>query len=286
MNIDVKGHSGCQIQIIKEQNKLFILKTTHDANYVNRLMLQAQKQKKAATYGYQHIRVPIIFDCGVRGNGSYIKMQYIYSRNFMEFFEQAGFEQIGYFITSIAHFIEQEIERCTLQKISPSLFLKKFASVKSNLGKNVLCHNDTDLPLMIDAAEEVFSRLEPMVIPVGVCHGDLTLSNILFSGNNYYLIDFLDSFIETPLQDIVKLRQDTAYYWSQLMYDKHYDDVRLHIICQKIDDEIDAFFKAKYEWYRSYYDVMQLMNILRILPYCHEARVFLRLKAILKTLLK
>ncbi len=31
------------------------------------------------------------------------------------------------------------------------------------------------------------------------------------------MIDFLDSFIETPLMDIVKLRQDTKYNWSYLL---------------------------------------------------------------------
>ena len=63
----------------------------------------------------------------------------------------------------------------------------------------------------MDASQRVFDALSDMLIPVGTCHGDLTFSNILFNGNNYYLIDFLDSFIESPLLDIVKLRQDTAW---------------------------------------------------------------------------
>ncbi len=65
------------------------------------------------------------------------------------------------------------------------------------------------------------------MMPVGICHGDLTFSNMLFNGNNYYLIDFLDSFVESPLLDIVKLRQDSAYLWSQLMYIHDYDKIRL-----------------------------------------------------------
>lgn len=69
-------------------------------------------------------------------------------------------------------------------------------------------------------------------MPVGVCHGDLTFSNILFNGNNYYLIDFLDSFIEAPLLDIVKIRQDSAHLWSQLMYTKSYDQIRLQIVAK------------------------------------------------------
>lgn len=124
-----------------------------------------------------------------------------------------------------------------------------------------------------------------MLLPIGVCHGDLTFSNILFNGNNYYLIDFLDSFIETPLQDIVKIRQDTAYRWSQLMYTKRYDAVRLGIICDKIDHEIDLYFSNKYQWYTDHYRTVQLMNILRILPYAHEEKVVCYLKNILNSLL-
>lgn len=124
-----------------------------------------------------------------------------------------------------------------------------------------------------------------MLLPIGISHGDLTFSNILFNGNNYYLIDFLDGFIESPLQDIAKIRQDTAYRWSQLMYTKRYDEVRLGIICDKIDNELDSYFSNKYQWYRDHYKTIQLMNILRIFPYAHEEKVVCYLKNILNTLL-
>lgn len=117
-----------------------------------------------------------------------------------------------------------------------------------------------------------------MLIPVGLCHGDLTFSNILFNGNNYYLIDFLDSFIESPLLDIVKLRQDTAWLWSQLMYVNPFDTIRLRIAFQKIDRELDSYFRGKYEWYGRYYKPLQLMNFLRILQYAHEEKVIDYLK--------
>lgn len=93
-----------------------------------------------------------------------------------------------------------------------------------------------------------------------------------FNGNNYYLIDFLDSFIESPIMDMVKLRQDTAYLWSPLMYTGSYDKTRLNIICNKVDSELDCCFK-KYEWYRKYYHIFQLLNFLRILQYAHEEKL-------------
>ena len=91
--------------------------------------------------------------------------------------------------------------------------------------------------------EKSFNNMpETIEMPIGVCHGDLTFSNILFTSTNYYFIDYLDSFIETPIQDIVKLRQDTKYFWSTMMYKKKYDIVRLNMIFKYIDDKINDHF--------------------------------------------
>lgn len=37
MEIQVKGHSGCQIDIVNDGNNLYIYKSTHDPKYINRL---------------------------------------------------------------------------------------------------------------------------------------------------------------------------------------------------------------------------------------------------------
>ena len=98
MKLDIQGHSGCDIVIVHEDNDLFIHKSTHDAAYVPRLLNQAQKQITASKIEYQNIRVPKIFDVVKSETDATIKMEYIYSRNFIEHFEQAGFEQIKYLI--------------------------------------------------------------------------------------------------------------------------------------------------------------------------------------------
>ena len=122
-----------------------------------------------------------------------------------------------------------------------------------------------------------------MELPIGKCHGDLTFSNILFSGNDYYLIDFLDSFVESPLLDIVKIRQDSAYLWSELMYSGECDSTRLRIVADKIDTEIYNF-ASQFDWFR-YYKIFQLMNFLRILQYAHEPKVIDYLKNVINDLL-
>lgn len=285
MEIEVKGHSGCQIDVVNEDGQIYVYKSTADPKYLKRLALQAHKQQSAFGVEYQHIRVPKIFELKETSDQTVIKMQYVYSKNFIEFFEQAGFEQVDYLIGALEYFIEYEISRCEIQNLSAKIFQEKFADIRKKVEMNPIYVGNDVVAHIMECSQKVFDNMNDISIPVGICHGDLTFSNILFNGNNYYLIDFLDSFIETPLQDIAKIRQDTVYRWSQLMYTKPYDAVRLRIICDKIDMEIDTYFKNKYEWYCAYYPVIQLMNILRIMPYAHEEKVITYLQNILNSLL-
>lgn len=285
MEIEVKGHSGCQIDVVSEESGIYVYKSTADPKYLRRLALQAKKQRAAAEDEYQHIRVPQIFELQENADTTIIKMQYVYSKNFIEFFEQAGFEQVDYLIGALEYFVEHEISKCELQKVSPKIFQDKFAEIKGKCLTNPLYEGNEVILSILNRSEQVFNSLPELTMPIGICHGDLTFSNILFNGNNYYLIDFLDSFIETPLQDIVKIRQDTQFRWSQLMYTKPYDATRLRIVCDKIDHEIHQYFTRKYQWYSDNYSVVQLMNILRILPYAKEEKVVQYLVDVLNQLL-
>ena len=280
MKIDVKGHSGCPIDIVRENNALFIYKSTYDKKYLERLAKQAEKQQEAWHREYHHVRIPEIFNVARDDNHVTIKMEYVYSRNFIEYFESAGFEQVDYFVKALILFIEKELDASPLQLVNTSITLDKFDDVKKKIAENTLLSDDKEIEQLIIESQKRFDSFgdhRSIRIPLGLCHGDLTFSNILFNGNNYYLIDFLDSFIESPLLDVVKIRQDSAHLWSQLMYVKPYDKLRLKIICEKIDYEIDSYFR-KYEWYREYYDIYQLMNLLRILQYAKEDNVINYLK--------
>ena len=283
MKLDIQGHSGCDIAIVHEDSDLFIHKSTHDPGYVSRLVNQAKKQIAASRIEYQNIRVPKIFEVEQSDTDATIKMEYIYSRNFIEHFEQAGFEQIKYLIGAIKYFIDLEINNSSMQTVSSRILTDKMADVARKVSRNDHLNHDEEAMELVKRSSEVMDGVGDMVMPVGMCHGDLTFSNILFNGNNYYLIDFLDSFIESPLLDIVKIRQDTAYLWSTLMYNKPFDKVRLSIISEKIDTAIDEYFTGKYQWYRDYYMPLQLMNFLRILQYAHDDKVIAYLKRVISS---
>lgn len=286
MEIEVKGHSGCQIDVVREGKELFVYKSSRDPKYLDRLVLQAEKQKAASIPELQHIRVPKVHEIKRTDDQVSVKMDYVHSRNFVEFFEQAGFEQVNYLIDALIKYLELEIAQSPMAVVGREIVASKFADVRKKTLANSLLAADKEILSIFEGSEDVFNSLPDMELPVGQCHGDMTFSNILFNGNNYYLIDFLDSFIESPLLDIVKLRQDTAWQWSQLMYVRPFDTIRLRIAFGKIDRELDMYFKEKYGWYADYYHPLQLMNFLRILQYAHDSKVIDYLKNVINEQLK
>lgn len=269
MELIVKGHSGFSIDIVREGTNLYVYKRCSDADKAERLMRQAAKQEQATGYHYSGFQTPHIIATEHTEHSASIKMDYIYSRNFMEYFESAGFEQIDYFIHTLIHFIEEELAHSPIQVISADIVNSKFRSVEKTIASNPHIHKDDTLTSIMDKSERLLTGITEWNLPVGICHGDLTFSNILFTANTYYLIDFLDSFIESPLLDIVKLRQDSAHIWSAKLYTKPYDPIRLGIISRKIDAELDSYFQ-QYSWYNAYYLPLQVLNLLRVLQYAKK----------------
>lgn len=285
MEIEVRGHSGCSIDIVKEKNELLVLKSTQSSKYAERLYKQACKQEDACKIKYQHIRVPAIIKIEKEPDRCFIWMEYVYSKNFVEYFERSGFEQINYFTNAIKILLDTEIKASEIKSIKREIIIDKFKDVSSIIRNNHLLYNDHEVLNILKQSEFIFNLLPKSVeLPIGKCHGDLTFSNILFNGNNYYLIDFLDSFIESPLLDMVKIRQDSAYQWSLLMYNGSFDSLRIEIVSHKIDEVLNSYF-CQFEWYNKYYNTFQLMNFLRILQYAHDENVILFLKNILKNMI-
>lgn len=289
MNIEVKGNSGCGIEIIDGNGfrQLLVRKSTDSPDYFSRLKKQYLKQYNAEMQmladDIDFINVPHVYEYEGTADSQWFTMDYVYSKNFIDFIESASPEEIVQTAFRIGKFIEYEFNNSSLQEVPRSVFTDKIDSViaayinnmKTKL--NFSAHPLTEVirlnHLLQNDVKQVFESLpETIGLPIGMCHGDLTFSNMLFTENGISLIDFLDSFVESPLQDIVKLRQDTCYEWSTLMYGKPYESVRLKTVFRMIDDFIVMNFKND-PAYEAYYIPMQIMNLARIAPYAKNYRV-------------
>ena len=132
---------------------------------------------------------PFISEIKANENECYILMDYIYANNFIDYFEKASPQDINHFIDNFIQYIHNEIDKCEIKKISKNVYINKFNSVVKNCEKNELLKGNMRVKSILKDCENVFTNLpEEIELPVGICHGDLTFSNILFASNKFYFI--------------------------------------------------------------------------------------------------
>ena len=86
-----------------------------------------------------------------------IKMEYIYSKNYVDYFEDAGFDQISYFIKALKIFIDSEIENSKMTPINKNVVINKYNDVCDKVAKNDFISKDTDIKIIL---REVFNCIQ------------------------------------------------------------------------------------------------------------------------------
>lgn len=274
----ITGHSGCLLELSLTQNDIpvYVKKSTRDSSYLTRLHNQAKKQIEFSELN----RIPCFVTPRINkmefGHSfGYFIMEYSHSLDFVEFFTTATKEDVHLFVQNIIQLLEQYIQMSAFQKMDRTILTDKVLDLSSRINHSPLLEPDFKAKVSYLLKQQLDMSKDYGEIPVGYCHGDLTFSNMLFkqSGGKIVLIDFLDSFIESPIQDMVKLRQDTRYYWSinRLNKDK-YDEMKIKIVLEYIDAQLDSYF-TRYQFYNDWYNFFQLINFSRIIPYVKEKKI-------------
>ncbi|MDP2641554.1 MAG: phosphotransferase [Candidatus Yanofskybacteria bacterium] len=275
MNTEISGFpglSGCIIEVFRNTETTYVRKITRDMIYAPRLKKQAQKQREFfLKNSLPYLLIPEI----IREDEGYdyysFEMPYYRSKNYIEFFQNATRSDIDSIVNKLIEFVEYNLAESSPTEITKEKLLDKYYDVQKKTSENSIIDIEVKEDIFRQS-DSIFSVLEDsMSIPVGYCHGDLTFSNILFNKDKkeIVLLDWLDTFIETPLQDIVKLRQDSKYYWSLNLYQSSFDRTKMLLVMEYVDKKIDTYF-AKHSFYNDYYRVFQLLNFLRILPYAKK----------------
>lgn len=266
--LKLEGRSGCRLEVFQSNNSSVVRKYSKDNSYSQRLLHQAGKQKLFnRSNTFNNFLAPDVLDQSETGaQQSWFDMEYVHGQKYSEFLERSSIHDIRAVSNEFINYFNQSFAKASIQPVNINLFLDKAEAVK-NLLKG---RPDIDQ----QAAGQVFSFLKqtpPGSIPILSCHGDFTFSNMLFDKGKIYLVDFLDSFVESPLIDLVKFRQDTFFYWS-LLIDHDIPQSRCSKIVQVfqyLDQEIVNALKEN-TFVNQWYDYLQVFNLIRILPYVHH----------------
>lgn len=257
-----------------------------------------------------------------------VGMNFIHHTDALSFLATATTNDVRRFSNAINAILLQNVNHSPVQTVDGTIFVEKLLDIQRLCQKNSNIpsgHRDfvcnVVIPSLIDSLlvsdggdvsactslciQGKQSFVKKLELPMGYCHGDLTLSNILVASQDdtmnafappsssapggspmvtptafpstvdatrIVLIDFLDSFVETPLADMAKLCQDLKYAWTIRVSSTGaaLDTVQFFSILSFLFNEMDKTFSI-YPWYQAYFSLMFVMNQLRVLQYSKDA---------------
>ena len=252
------GFSGDEI-IITGDSIVKTCRTNQD-----RFALNAAKQ---AAFSNPFISAVPIIDQGSIDGYSWIKMPYLDCDNAMLWLSKANAHSIILFIERIANYLSHLLDKRNIHPFDYSAWTNKIDALSSQLT------DTTILPILTRLRTTKFHN----GLYYGNYHGDLTLTNLLIfnDGSNLTIdaIDFLDCFIHSPINDFVKLRQDTRHLWTfNLLQDHSFDANKVCIALNHIDSKIAKIIEADIIL-KEYYLPFQILNLIRIIPYSRDANI-------------
>jgi thiamine kinase-like enzyme len=270
--LPIQGNSGCRVQIKHLHGRLIVEKSALDVCYSKRLKQQIQKQHRSRLENtLPFIRIPQILHEDEQSSCYRAEMEYVYFHNSLTFFSSASIPAIDAVANMIFAYIDSAIATSITTQVPAHLLLDKIHSIRTTLLTTPYFSRYDHLLNWLAGEANATPFIE---LPVGRCHGDLTFSNIMIASDatSLALIDFLDSFLDSPIIDLAKLRQDTLFHWTLLMGDGVEDRVRFAQVMHYLDRAVQTRYGA-YDWYNRNIDMVLALNMLRISPYAKTSAV-------------
>ncbi|MEJ7682689.1 MAG: phosphotransferase [Segetibacter sp.] len=270
--IKMEGRSGCKLDVLKEGSHVIIKKYSSSIEYNKRLLKQANKQQvfyNNLPENYIFSTARVIETYSSENSLSWFSMPYLFSEKYSNYFEQASIVDLKNVLNHIIDYFNFNINNSVSKKIDERIIASKIEELKLRVAENI---STTNKDYFFYALQYLKTNTPDLPLPIGTCHGDFTFSNILFGDNKIYLLDFLDSFVESPMIDIVKIRQDTCFKWS-IMLEKEMPSYKKNKLIQTfnyLDSEI-ALFCNNQLGMSKWYNYLQIFNLLRIVPYLNNS---------------
>lgn len=267
---ELSGHSGCNIYLCSNsKGSLFVKKVSGSPDYNERLFKQASRQDELTGMG---ISMPKILHSGYEDGKYFFTMEYIKGRTLISHIgdQKADFDSI------VKQLIEILLKMNGNRKYR-GYFRDRIATKTVSVLANKKFYSMNTQPMM-----ELISRL-PEKEYNNICHGDLTLENIMIDENGkLWLIDCLDSFIEHSHIDIAKIYQDLEANWYRIKNLRN-KDFNVPITKVKVfKEKFDEAIKENFPDYFANHNCLLTLTIMRIVPYTNDDRQLEMLLNIIK----
>jgi hypothetical protein len=248
------GQSGDLVHYEVRDGKVVVTKRAGSDS--TRLHAQYLKQSKFPSSN--HIQVPKII---IPWNGEAFSMEYVPSMPLGKYLQTASVSEVANCGESIVNFV---IEQMTKSKISHAPlnhdlnFLEKIKSMQASLSKS-----NHKVVQRAAGILEIWSKTFPQLI--GPNHGDFSFENILINprSSEVWLVDFLDSPIESPLLDVGRFLIDSEHgWWGSGIYPLASEKIAGNALGLRIRTECELIGITS-----SQLSFFKMFTALRIIPY-------------------
>jgi aminoglycoside phosphotransferase (APT) family kinase protein len=204
----LQGHSGATLLLYEQGSVRVVRKTAAEQNRNDRLQLQCALQRRLSSYG---IPFPRVLSEGVDETGlAFFDMDYVPAGNLgASICEDGGLDRDAVVSTLDRVF---RFFRLTAQDILPAApFHAKIDQIARQC-KNLRL-GSRNLAQIADTAARL-NTLHWDGVPSSLCHGDMTLENMLTCpSRGLVFVDCDDCFVSSYWLDAAKIFQDVAGHW-------------------------------------------------------------------------
>ena len=235
--IKLVGNSGCKLELLIENDIPVVVKS--QGNFLD-------LDYKVLYNLYEHgINIPEYYEVSPER----VTMRFLDGLSVVDYIEED--RDLDKLVEFCKHTIDLFRENSLVEDRTAEL-QDKFQTLDQSIEKNQLTFK----------LHELYDIL-PKQVPCGLYHGDLTLENIIYWNDEFYLIDANYSTLNSLSYDSAKLRQDSTCGWfvrnsnqSPAFYD------RLKYIDQQIKT-INSYTQD---------NNLLIFMLLRVIPYCKNSQ--------------
>jgi len=253
--IPIMGNSGASVAVIRHEGG-WVVKKTFPLAETDRMLSQIKKMQESTCPGFFF---PSIIE--VDREKSFYLMQHIRGEDMVSLTSMSSSRVFLETFERLQVFLEQ---RCAINP--PSQFpIERWEMKLSSTLEAIAIRS----PFLLSDAKEAacrLMRLRPGPIPMGQCHGDFSLSNLLVTDSGICLLDPISAPIETPIEDVAKLLMDMDIAWSASRFVGTFDRSKAIIRWKIAASNLRKAMTSSCD--PEAIEAMRGLSMIRIVPYC------------------
>jgi len=270
------GHSGCAVSLCLDGDRYFVRKVSASVAYNARFQQQIDKQKALAAV----IATPSVLTEGKTGGLLWYDMEYVQGHGFVSFAPLQAVSRIPEMVGQLTDPLHRLADTRS-GSLDPQLFRAKMAELNTTVRSSPFYEAHE---LFLDGLFARLDREQWSGIPQTLCHGDLTVENMLIRDDgSIVFIDLLDGNLESVWMDVAKLIQDLESGWSlrSILWQERPDATAklLKTISHYLADEITSQMTELFPDLSPKLSALRALQALRVLPYVRDATIFTRVVA-------